>query len=253
MWLKEKVVRERPEVHFQHQALIIAEGATPADTYMYSTSPRLNEMFGSRLRAASLRVREDDADFDGRPEALHVHLTLPLNVDEEVRGITMFVALEYNLQDHARFSHNATAIVRHAAGAPGTSLQLISDLELRTASAIPQFATDLPIPQGPPVLVGAALEDHLSALSPAALISRCVAARRVRRGCGAARARLERTRASALAPTCRRRAQVHELPRRRAATPRLPGLGAGRRALDVHGQRDDAHAAGAGARAAGRA
>lgn len=242
LWLKEKTGREQPEAHFQHEVLVLAQGADPSQQYAFSTSPSVNALFGDAMRAMSVRLSEADADHDGRPEQLHVEVSLPLRAGEEVVGVTVLVALSYALQDTARFSANATAIAQHMGAGAGSGVELFGDLELRAARALPPVSAGS---SGPAKLMGVSAASTLDGLSPAALIARCAAV-------GAAGA------AGALGT------QRTE-PARRALRPQVPGLpdgGAlcaaerrlalGRRRLALHGQSVDRRAARAGALPAAR-
>jgi hypothetical protein len=148
---------------------VIAQGALASEQYLFSSSPELNAIFGDAMRPASVRLREDDDDDDGRPELLHAEVSLPLRLGESVIGITVLTALRYSLQDTARYSTNATAIVHHLAGTPGSALQAWGELELRLSRVLPPISLGT---TGPPVLAGASAQTTLSGLTPAALISR---------------------------------------------------------------------------------
>lgn len=173
LWLKEKTGREQPEAHFQHEVLVLAQGVDPSQQYAFSTSPSVNALFGDAMRAMSVRLSETDADHDGRPEQLHVEVSLPLRAGEEVVGVTVLVALSYALQDTARFSANATAIAQHTGAGAGSGVELFGDLELRAARALPPVSAGS---SGPAKLMGVSSASTLDGLSPAALIARCAAA-----------------------------------------------------------------------------
>jgi len=84
----------------------------------------------------------------------------------------VLVGLEYSLQDTARFTTNATAIVHHSAGSSGSSLQYYGDLELRQHRALPSISEGT---NGPSVLLGVSLATSAAQLAPAALIGRYMA------------------------------------------------------------------------------
>lgn len=170
LWLKERTARIQPFAGFQHQALVVARGASPADVYLFSTSGVLNEVFGGRLRPAALRLQTEDADQDGLPEVLRAQVTLSLATGEEVHGITAFIALEYAMQSPARFQHNATAIVHHDAGHGGSALHVFGDLELR--SDVPLSAAALTARRGPEVLLGITDAEDVAAVDPLRIIQR---------------------------------------------------------------------------------
>ncbi|KAG8465529.1 hypothetical protein KFE25_002836 [Diacronema lutheri] len=172
LWIMEKTGREQPEVHFHHEVLVVAQGAHPSQRFAFSSSAGVNALFGDALRAVSVRLSEADENDDGRPEFLHLEVSIPLRPGEDIVGLTVLAALDYSLQDNVRFGTNATAIVQYAGGVAGSGLQFWGDLELHAARALPPFTSSA---VGPPTLAGALAATTADALAPAALISRYMA------------------------------------------------------------------------------
>lgn len=153
---------------------MLAQGSIPSQQFAFSSSPSVNALFGDAMRAASVRLSETDANHDGRPEILHLEVSIPLRTGEDITGITILTALGYELQDTARFSSNATAIVQYTGGVAGSGVQIWGDLDLQTSRALPPFSTGS---TGPPKLVNVDEATSTADLTPSALISRHALAR----------------------------------------------------------------------------
>jgi len=142
-WRSEAYAREQPRVRFQHEALVeghIGAGAN-ASSFAWSTSVPLNVALGLRFRSCELRSWSDDDNNDGRPDALHFALHVPLDAaaSEQVYSISLMVGLSYVADDnkHAKLEMNGTILASYASPLPGRRWLQRSELVLHTQKPLP--------------------------------------------------------------------------------------------------------------------
>lgn len=109
--------------------------------YSWSTAPDVNAMYGDHLRYPIVKSSSTDANHDGKADALKLSLSLPLQADEVITGVTTVAFVGVALHSSTRVTMDAV-IVGSSAGAgsgglPGSALHLDGDLVFTQRDSFP--------------------------------------------------------------------------------------------------------------------
>ena len=101
VWIKTDTFNEQPMVKFKHSFMVVVEKIRPTtEPLFYSTFSHLNQAFdGNNIRIPIIRSYEMDTDRDGINENLHLEMSIPTKIDEEVIGVKLLLFFEYKLSN----------------------------------------------------------------------------------------------------------------------------------------------------------
>ena len=139
-WTKVKVHREQATVAFRHEVLVELHGAS-GESWTYSSLASVNALQADTLRVGTIGVTAEDEDEDEKPEAYHVHVSMPLRAGEAVHAASVAVFFDYYLSEQFRLKVDAMALATVESARAGSRWTV--DGELHVSQRRPQlFATD---------------------------------------------------------------------------------------------------------------
>ncbi|XP_006860221.1 PREDICTED: transmembrane protein 231 [Chrysochloris asiatica] len=143
-WLKRSSYEEQPTVHFQHQVLLVALLGPERGGYLaWSTFPAFNRLQGDHLRVPLVLTREEDKNQDGKMDALHLKLDLPLQSTEHVLGVQLILTFSYQLHRMSTFVMQSMAFIQSSFPVPGSELYVNGDLKLQQKQPLSYSGLDV--------------------------------------------------------------------------------------------------------------
>ncbi|XP_012860610.1 transmembrane protein 231 [Echinops telfairi] len=143
-WLKRSSYEEQPTVRFQHQVLLVALlGPERGGFLAWSTFPTFNRLQGDHLRIPLVSSREEDKNQDGKMDALHLKLELPLQSSEHVLGVQLILTFSYQLHRMSTFVMQSMAFLQSSFALPGSQLYVNGDLKLQQKQPLSYSGLDV--------------------------------------------------------------------------------------------------------------
>ncbi len=94
-WQKIDTYQEQPDVHFQHELVILIEASDPDKSFGWSTMANLNQLLGERLATPSIKSRETDWNRDGKLD--YIDLEIEIATEEPVYGVQVYLLFDVRL------------------------------------------------------------------------------------------------------------------------------------------------------------
>eukprot|EP01112_Ceratiomyxa_fruticulosa_P007923 TRINITY_DN2062_c0_g1_i9.p1 TRINITY_DN2062_c0_g1~~TRINITY_DN2062_c0_g1_i9.p1 ORF type:complete len:314 (-),score=40.29 TRINITY_DN2062_c0_g1_i9:266-1207(-) len=145
-WFKEGVYREQPMVVFKNQAFIMLEGNNPDDHFFWSTSPKLNQLIGPKLRIPLIKSSQIDTNNDGIYDLINITATFPLESGEKIYHAKSFFMFDYSIRERVQLRMEGMAYMDYVSSNPGTSLWSMGQLNLKAnfplSTHYPMLLTD---------------------------------------------------------------------------------------------------------------
>eukprot|EP00051_Salpingoeca_urceolata_P032866 m.17837 g.17837 ORF g.17837 m.17837 type:complete len:309 (+) comp5558_c0_seq1:48-974(+) len=129
-WLYEASFREQASVQFKHQVVFVAQSSS-GNVYLWTTFPQVNSILQQNLRFPTVKSREEDADRDGRNDALHFELALPLQATETINKVQLALTFDYQLHEFVDMQMESALFIEHESAVAGSSLSIDGVLALR--------------------------------------------------------------------------------------------------------------------------
>ncbi|KAI9551937.1 hypothetical protein GHT06_022274 [Daphnia sinensis] len=137
-WVKHHLHREKPNVHFKYQALLLAR--SPTSDITWSTFTEYNLLSSQYLHFPSITVSERDENDDGFMDGLD--LKLEFESDGTINFICMFLIFSYRLKDIATINMESLGVIQYDSGIPLTGLHFVGDLQWVQKRMIDFWQTD---------------------------------------------------------------------------------------------------------------
>lgn len=126
-WMKESTYWEQPIIQYEHKLAILVESSS--GLLAFSTIPEFNKMAGfSNVRIPQVQSFSDDPNLDGRMDFFNMSVTLALNDNEDVYGVSALVFFHARLQDRVKLEMTSLAYIHRSSNLPGSSLQANGNL-----------------------------------------------------------------------------------------------------------------------------
>lgn len=101
----------------------------------YSTSPIINQLYESTLRAGRIASIEQDDNDDGKIDRLEINILYPITYDENIHGISAIIYTDVQISEQARYIFDSMTFVTHESSTPVTNIYLDGNLMLRQSRA----------------------------------------------------------------------------------------------------------------------
>ncbi|KAK4036671.1 hypothetical protein OUZ56_028714 [Daphnia magna] len=124
-WVKHHVHREKPNVSFKYQALLLAR--SPTSEITWSTFAEYNLLNSQYLHFPSITVSERDENDDGFMDGLD--LKLEFESYETINFINMILIFSYRLKDISTINMESLGVIQYDSGIPLTGLHFVGDLQ----------------------------------------------------------------------------------------------------------------------------
>ncbi|XP_057380896.1 transmembrane protein 231-like isoform X2 [Daphnia carinata] len=124
-WVKHHVHREKPNVRFKYQALLLAR--SPTSEITWSTFTEYNLLSSQYLHFPSITVSERDENDDGFMDGLDLKLEFESN--ETINFINMLLIFSYRLKDISAIHMESLGVIQYDSGIPLTGLRFVGDLQ----------------------------------------------------------------------------------------------------------------------------
>ena len=134
MWMKTMSVFVKPDVHFQHDLIIVLDKSHPfPGKLVYSTFSAVNKYLStSNFRVPRITNYEVDDDGDGRFDLLNIEIQVPLQSNEEITGIFLVFFFDWHLRGSDRMSKKfrmeSTAVIDYKSNSPGSAFAVSGSL-----------------------------------------------------------------------------------------------------------------------------
>ncbi|KAI8474264.1 MAG: transmembrane protein [Monoraphidium minutum] len=133
-WAKASWEIEQPTVHYTGDGIAVFEGLQAGGEQVWASSPELRELLGGSAAAVTVQAAEMDANFDGKPDA--IHFTARLAAPGPVHSVKLLLQFSYTLQASARLKMYGLAYVEGASPLPGMALSVDGQLLLHQAAPL---------------------------------------------------------------------------------------------------------------------
>lgn len=144
-WIKEAVRWEQPAIEFRNELIVAVSGRAGASNSFYrlwTTSPAANDLIGNAAAVTPV-VKSSTSDFnlDGRPDELHLAITVPLSTIEYPTSVTVLAFVEAKLTTVTRMQMDGVLVASHTSGVSGSSFVADGDVVFRQRDSLP-YAPD---------------------------------------------------------------------------------------------------------------
>lgn len=134
MWIQERAFREQPDVHFRHELMYQAQGAS----YLtWSTGANYNRLNQGHVRIPVVKSREVDENGDGLRDRLELELSLPLMDNESVTRFSLVLGLDYHLREFVDLRMQGIVYIDYTGSPNGARLSVDGPLHFRQRDALP--------------------------------------------------------------------------------------------------------------------
>jgi hypothetical protein len=97
----------------------------------YTTSPALNEVYGSDLRVPLVRSARQDGNRDGKMDSLELSLQTPLGIHEDAVGFSVLLFMRVKLPSKTKYIFDAVVHSSFYGGIPVSGVLIEGDLLVR--------------------------------------------------------------------------------------------------------------------------
>lgn len=96
-WQKIDTYQEQPDVHFEHDLLLLMETSDPDKSFGWSTMSNFNQLLDSRIKTPVIKSTETDWNRDGRLDSITLSIEVPVDEQEAIYGIQAFLLFDVKL------------------------------------------------------------------------------------------------------------------------------------------------------------
>ena len=96
-WQKIDTFQEQPDIHFQHELIVLMETADPDNSFGWSTMDNFNEILDDKVKIPTLKSTETDWNRDGKLDWLDLKIEMPASDLQAIYGIQLFVIFDVKL------------------------------------------------------------------------------------------------------------------------------------------------------------
>lgn len=133
-WVKIQPTLDQATVHYTNDALLVFQGALPDESYVWSTSPIIQQQFASSFIPANVQYGEEDWNFDGKPDVLQFSFSVQAPVP--IFSVKALVQVTYSYNSNVMLDMFSLAYVSASSAQPGGVLSTDGDLVLNQRSPI---------------------------------------------------------------------------------------------------------------------
>ncbi|KAG8235417.1 hypothetical protein J437_LFUL015873 [Ladona fulva] len=142
-WLRTEIRREKPDVHFKHEFLLVLETNEFEIPTICSTIENLQFTTTEKNICSANKVLEEDIDKDGKYDYLSIEIQVPLTATEVVYHVKMFLLFDYRLSLTSNFQMESMGFIEKSSSwAGGARLDIYGDLRLHLKEPITSHGTD---------------------------------------------------------------------------------------------------------------
>eukprot|EP00658_Telonema_sp_P-2_P029259 TRINITY_DN22279_c0_g1_i2.p1 TRINITY_DN22279_c0_g1~~TRINITY_DN22279_c0_g1_i2.p1 ORF type:complete len:312 (-),score=61.86 TRINITY_DN22279_c0_g1_i2:393-1328(-) len=135
-WLERNQLYTQPDVSFKHQMILMLESNTTNSGLIWSTYDQLNDMLQTKYRAADVKAREEDVNYDGKTDNIYISARVPLASTEYIYTVRLVSFFDYKLEDKVNLQMESAAYYDYSGAAPGSECYVNADLSLRQRSVL---------------------------------------------------------------------------------------------------------------------
>lgn len=98
-WQKIDSYEEQPDIHFEHDLIVLLETSDPDETISWSTMSNLNSFLGggNRIRTPLIKSTETDWNRDGILDYIDFEIEMPLQDHEIIYGVQLYMLFDFKL------------------------------------------------------------------------------------------------------------------------------------------------------------
>lgn len=138
IWIKSNTLVTQPDVSFRHQFILTLEQSRSSPGILfYSTFPDLNLLMDPLLiRTPEISSYELDSNSDGKKDSLYLKLNLPIEWNEEIIGVNLYLFFHYKIKSIVNMDGNYLLAVNEFTSVPGSAIEITGDLKLQQKDLI---------------------------------------------------------------------------------------------------------------------
>ncbi len=131
-WLRTATYLEQPEVHFQHELIVLLETEDPTRPLGWSTFENFKVLLMDNVRVPRITATEHDWNRDGKYDGLELELEMPLKPTENVFGVNLALLFDVKLHRFSSVHLNGLAFVQGGSAAPlaASGVDVVGDLRI---------------------------------------------------------------------------------------------------------------------------
>ena len=98
-WQKIDSYEEQPDIHFEHDLIVLLETSDPDETISWSRMSNLNSFLGggNRIRTPLIKSTETDWNRDGILDYIDFEIEMPLQDHEIIYGVQLYMLFDFKL------------------------------------------------------------------------------------------------------------------------------------------------------------
>eukprot|EP00093_Oithona_nana_P004002 04002.XXX_92781_91733_1 [CDS] Oithona nana genome sequencing. len=130
-WQKIDSYEEQPDIHFEHDLIVLLETSDPDETIGWSTMSNFNSFLGgNRVRTPMIKSTETDWNRDGVLDYIDFDIEMPLQDHEIIYGVQLHMLFDFKLYKFSHFHMQGLVVVATSTGLPTSGMDINGDLSL---------------------------------------------------------------------------------------------------------------------------
>lgn len=129
-WQKVDTYLEQPDIHFQHELLLIIETDKPDQTIGWSTMENFNNLLNDQIRVPTIKSTESDWNRDGKLDGIDMELEMPVDDNENVLAVKLFLLFDVKIHRFSSVQMQGLAYVNSMTSLASTGMSISGDLSL---------------------------------------------------------------------------------------------------------------------------
>lgn len=93
-WQKTDTYQEQPDVHFEHELIVLMETADPEKNYGWSTMSNFNQLLDEKVQVPTLKSTETDWNRDGKLDYVDLTIEMPTFDNQPVYGVQLYLLFD---------------------------------------------------------------------------------------------------------------------------------------------------------------
>lgn len=138
-WLMRKQHYTQPDVRFEHDAILVLEGAAAGEERAWTSFAVAQKDLASRALSVDIGATEQDLNSDGTVDIIDV-VAVGRGMSA-VHGVKLLLSFRYKLAGRVDLEMTSLAYVQHSSALAGSALHVDGDLELRQRVSLADEST----------------------------------------------------------------------------------------------------------------
>ncbi|XP_074596960.1 transmembrane protein 231-like [Brevipalpus obovatus] len=133
LWRRVELYWEQPDVHFRFEIISlihVSNSSVPGGKLFWTSCNQCNSRIDQRMiRVPSITNFENDLDEDGKYDEFHMNLRIPVEKNEDITGVQLFLFFNYKLQEKVNFQMDSLIYLEKWTNVPASSITFLGDIK----------------------------------------------------------------------------------------------------------------------------